>query len=74
MNEKKKLELLEEMFEMDENTLSGEMILDDIDEWDSVAALSLIVLLDENFRREISGKQIKELKTIADILAIMEEN
>lgn len=72
MDNKRKLELLEEMLELDENTLKEDTLLDDIEEWDSVAALSLIVLLDEEFDKTISGKQIKEFKTIGDILEFMD--
>ncbi len=72
MDNKRKLELLEEMLELDENTLKEDTLLDEIEEWDSVAALSLIVLLDEEFDKTISGKQIKEFKTIGDILEFMD--
>ncbi len=72
MENKRKLELLEEMFELDEDTLKEDTLLDEIEEWDSVAALSLIVLLDEEFDKTITGKQIKEFKTIGDILKFMD--
>ena len=72
MENKRKLELLEEMLELEERALNEDTLLDSIDEWDSVAALSLIVLLDEEFEKTITGKQIKEFKTIGDILKIME--
>ena len=40
--------------------------------WDSIAALSLIVMLDEHFGKTITGAQIKELSTVSDILAYMQ--
>lgn len=67
----KKLELLEEMMELDGGTLKPEIELENLDEWDSLASLSLIVLLDERFGKEIGGEDIKKLKTIQDILDIM---
>ncbi len=67
----KKLELLEEMMELDGGTLKPETVLENLDEWDSLASLSLIVLLDEEFGKEIGGEDIKKLKTIQDILDIM---
>lgn len=72
MQLKEKLELLEEMLEAEEGTLNENTELSQLEEWDSVAALSFIVLLDENFDKSITGKQIKELKTIGDMLKIME--
>ncbi len=71
MDNKEKLELLEEMLELEEGTLKEDTLLNDIEEWDSVAALSFIVLLDEEFNRTITGKQIKEFRTIGDILKEM---
>ena len=72
MTVEEKLSMLEEMLEMDEGTLKPEMTMDDLENWDSVTALSLIVLLDENFSKSISGKEIKALKTVDDILKYME--
>ncbi|MGI6085621.1 MAG: phosphopantetheine-binding protein [Acetivibrionales bacterium] len=73
MTEKEKLALLEEMLELDEGSLSPETSLESINEWDSVAALSLIVLMDEEFGRQLTGKEIKDLKYINDILSLMEK-
>ncbi|MCD7960303.1 MAG: phosphopantetheine-binding protein [Enterococcus sp.] len=47
-------------------------MLADVEEWDSIAALSLIVMLDEKFEKTVSGAQIKAMASISDILAYME--
>lgn len=72
METSKKIELLEEMLEVDAGTITSDMSLDDIGEWDSMAALSFIVLMDEEFGKEINGEDIKKLKTVQDLLNIME--
>lgn len=72
MNLQEKLALIEEAIDTEEGFLTPETALSDIEEWDSIAALSLIVMLDEHFEKTISGEQIKALKTVADILAYME--
>lgn len=72
MDLKEKLALIEETIDTRENVLTPETALNDLDEWDSIAALSLIIMLDKHFEKEISGQEIKALKTIADILAYME--
>lgn len=72
MDKQKKLALLEDMFEMDEGTLKEETRLDDLDEWDSLAKLSLIVLMDDEFEKKLSGAEIKEFVTIGDILNYMD--
>ena len=72
MELKEKLALLEEVLDVEEGSLSPETELADVDEWDSIAALSLIVMLDEKFEKTVSGAQIKALETVNDILAYME--
>ena len=71
MTNKAEIRLLEETFEMDENTLSEETLLDDVVEYDSMSKLSLIVLLDEEFGKKLTGEQINEFKTVKDILDFM---
>lgn len=72
MELKQKLALIEEVLDTDEETLTPETDLSDLDGWDSIAGLSLIVMLDEHFNKTVTGKQIKAMKTVADILAYME--
>lgn len=72
MTEKEKLALLEEMLEVDEGTLTPDMKLDDIEEWDSVAIISFMALVDDEFDKSIKASEIKEFKTIADALNVME--
>lgn len=72
MELKKKLALIEEALDTNEGELTAETVLDDVDGWDSIAALSLIVMLDEHFGKTITGAQIKELSTVSDILTYMQ--
>ncbi len=72
MELKEKLALIEEVLDVEEGSLSPETELADVDEWDSIAALSLIVMLDEKFKKTVSGAQIKALETVNDILTYME--
>mgnify|MGYP001380139365 FL=1 len=71
MTEKEKLAMLEELFEMEESALSQEMILAELDAWDSMTKLSLIVLMDDEFGKELSGDQIKKFVKIQDVLDFM---
>lgn len=72
MDMKEKIALLEETFEMDEGSLSADMLLDDVDEYDSITKLSLIVMLEDEFNKKITGAEIKEFVTVQDILDIMQ--
>lgn len=71
MSEKEKMELLEEIMELDGGTLSAADRLDDYAEWDSVTALSFIALMDEKFGKTITGADVKALRTVADALDMM---
>ena len=71
MTEKEKLAMLEETLELDKGTLSGETVLADLDEYDSMAKLALIVLMDDEFGVKVTGDMVKGFKTVSDILAIM---
>lgn len=72
MKLKEKLTLIEEALDVDEGSIAPETELADVDEWDSIAALSLIVMLDEEFDKTITGDEIRALVTVSDILAYME--
>ncbi len=72
MDMKEKMALIAEALDMEEDALSPDTILGDLEEWDSISALSLIVMLDEQFDRTISGDEIKALDTVNDILAYMQ--
>lgn len=71
MTEREKLALLEDMLELDEGELSADMALEDIDEYDSMAKLSLIVLMDDEFGVKLDGEMIKGFETVGDILKLM---
>lgn len=71
MTQEEKIALLEDMLELDGGTLKPEMELSSIDEYDSMAKLSLIVLMDDEFGKKLTGEQIREFKTVQDILDFM---
>ena len=72
MTNVEKLHMLEDMLELDEGTLNEDLELSDLDEWNSMARLSLIVLMDDEFNKKLSASKIKEFKTVGDILNFME--
>ena len=72
MSSQEKLALLEDMMEMDEGSLSEDMMLADIPAWDSMAKLSLIVLMDEECGKALKTEDIKGFETVKDILDFMD--
>ncbi len=73
MTNQEKLALIEEILEMDEGTLTEDTVLAELDEYTSLAKLSLIVMFDDEFDKKITGADVKSFKTVADILALMEK-
>ena len=73
MEKTHKIELLAEILDQDPEDIKEDMALEEIDEWDSLAILSFIAMMDEEFEKEVSGATIKSLITISDVLALMEE-
>jgi acyl carrier protein len=70
----KKTSLLAEMLEVKACEIEPETLLDSIPTWDSMAALSLIALLEEHFgRSDIDGREISRMETIGDVFKVMEK-
>ncbi|WP_443936130.1 acyl carrier protein [Phascolarctobacterium faecium] len=72
MDLQEKIALIEEVLDVEAGSLTSETLLADVEEWDSIAALSLIVMLDEKFEKTVSGAQIKALASVSDILVYMD--
>jgi len=71
MTQQEKIEVLAEMFEVAVGVLKSETALDTL-QWDSMAMLSLIALVNERFGKRLLGSQLKAFKTIQDLLNVME--
>ena len=67
----KKLALLEEVMELDEGALVPEMKLKEIEEYDSMVKLALIVLMKDEFNKMITVKEINNFVTVQDVLNFM---
>ena len=72
MESEKKIELLEEMLELEAGTLTPDTVLKELEEWDSIAIISFIALMDDEFNKIISGDEIKGQKTVENLMALME--
>lgn len=72
MSTQERIELLEEIMDMEPGTLKTEDELVNFEEWDSLTALTFISEMDERFGKKVTGDQIKAFVTVADAIAIME--
>ena len=71
MELEKKVELLSDLFDVDQYEIVAEQKLDEFDAWDSMSKLSLIVLMDDECGKKLTGEQILQFTTIGDILDFM---
>ena len=71
MSNAEKIARIEDAWEMDEGSLTEDTLLEDVEEFDSMGKLSLIVLCDDEFGKKLPGDTIKTFKTVKDILDFM---
>ena len=70
--EEKFIELFKEAIEK-ENEVSLTDTFRDYEEWDSLAYLSVIAMIDEEFDVIIEGNDFKQLITVSDIISEIEK-
>ena len=71
--EQKFLDLLKEVLEIEDRELSMSDHFREYPEWDSLAYLSVIAMLDEEYGVQIEGSEFKKLKTVGDLFAAVEK-
>jgi len=64
------LEKLQEELGEDE-TLTIETNLEQLESYDSISLLSVIALVDENFDKKIDTKDFKGVKTVSDLMDVI---
>ena len=71
MKKEKFLALLEEIIEADSGTLTDDEFINDVDGWDSLAVVSFIAMVDENFGVTLSAKKISDANTVQDLIVLL---
>ena len=61
------LELFKEVFEMEDEEVNFKDPLRDLDTWDSLTHLSLIAMLDDEYKVQIEEKEFEKLITVEDL-------
>ncbi|WP_242840801.1 acyl carrier protein [Butyrivibrio proteoclasticus] len=72
MTEQEKIALLEETLDAEEGSLKADMELTEVEEYDSMAKLSIIVMMEDEFGKKLSADDVRAFKTVGDILKWME--
>lgn len=74
MNVQEFIEKFAEAVDVDANVLTAETEFRNLDEWDSVAYISVIAMMDEEYDIQIEMAQFKQLKTLGAIAEYIENN
>jgi len=61
------LEKFIEIIDAEEASITGDTLLSDIEEWDSLAYISFIALARTDYSAKVTATAVKEAKTIADL-------
>ncbi|KQC34058.1 acyl carrier protein [Nonlabens sp. YIK11] len=61
----------EQFDETDRSEFQNDTQFKDLDEWDSMIALSIIAMMDEEYGTTINGDDIKKADTIEDLFKIV---
>ena len=72
MTQEEKIALIAEILDCEEEAITPETVLSDLEEWDSVAILSFIAMMDERFDKSMKGSEIRQFVTVKDALKVME--
>lgn len=71
MTNQQKLAEIADILEMEPEELTPELVLDDLETWDSIAVLSVISVMNDKFNKFPNADEIRRYKTIGDLLDAM---
>lgn len=57
-----------EVFDIESGTINMDTVLDEIEEWDSMAKIALNAVLDTNFQVTFNSTELSELNKVSDII------
>lgn len=70
MNETEFYRFIEDKLELKKKSIKKDTILKDIEDWDSLAILTFIVVMDTDFKKKINNKIILKAKKGIDLYKI----
>lgn len=72
MTQQELLTYIQDALQRDDE-LKVEMNLQDLEEWDSLAIVSLISLYDTHFGISVTGNTLRDCQKVGDLIAIVKE-
>ncbi len=76
MERKEILKQMEEIFkdvlDLEELELTEDTTADDIDEWDSLSHIQLIVAIEKGFNIKLTAREVKELADVGEMVSCIQ--
>ena len=73
MTTEEKLAIIKEILECEDANITANTQLKDIEEWDSLSVLSLIMYMLDNYSIKVSGSDIRNFTKVQDIINLFPE-
>jgi acyl carrier protein len=70
MNKQEFLEEIADIIECETSEISFDTVLEDVGEWDSLAVIGFVAMLDEKCDKIIDGELLTEVKTVHDLYSL----
>ena len=64
--------IMEDVFDIDDLPISSETTAEDIEEWDSLSHIRLVVAIERRFKFKFSTSEVEELMNIGDLARLIE--
>lgn len=71
-NEEKLIEVFQDTFDMDRDEINTSLSTDDIDKWDSINHLALVMNLEDAFKIKFSPEEIPKLSSFQDVMNMIQ--
>lgn len=62
-----------ELFSVNRKDLTDDFQLDVNTNWDSLTIISMIALMDDHFRVEVSGEKLRQCKSLGQVIDLVKE-
>ena len=75
MNQKERLqEIFRDIFDDEELIIREDMSANDIEDWDSLAQINLIIAIEKEFKVKFNLEEVSSLKNIGEMLELLSKN
>jgi len=71
MNRQQFIGELETLLEVDPGTLSEDMVLQEIEQWDSMAAIGFIAMADATLSAVVKPQKLFECRSVGDLIELV---